>query len=88
MSEAAHAYAFGPIVEFNRIEQQILAETVTGELWKGFGAGPLVSAFGTEYREETLRNDVNSNLPARPASTSSRNTAIPSAATWKSPRLS
>jgi iron complex outermembrane receptor protein len=63
MSAAARAYAFGPIVEFNRIEQQILAGTVTGELWKGLGAGPLVSAFGAEYREESLRNDVNSNLP-------------------------
>jgi iron complex outermembrane receptor protein len=63
MSAAAHAYAFGPIVEFNTIEQQILAGTVTGELWKGLGAGPLVSAFGAEYREESLRNDVNSNLP-------------------------
>jgi iron complex outermembrane recepter protein len=63
MSEAARAYAFGPIVEFNHIDQQIIAGTVTGELWKGLGAGPLVSAFGTEYREEKLRNDVNSNLP-------------------------
>jgi iron complex outermembrane recepter protein len=63
MSPAARAYAFGPIVEFNTIEQDILAGTVTGELWKGIGAGPLVSAFGAEYREESLRNDVNSNLP-------------------------
>lgn len=63
MSEAARAYAFGPIVEFNHIDQQIVAGSVSGELWKGLGAGPLVSAFGAEYRNEELNNDVNSNLP-------------------------
>ena len=63
MSPEARAYAFGPIVEFNHIDQEILAGTVSGELWRGFGAGPLISAFGAEYRKEELRNDVNSNLP-------------------------
>jgi outer membrane receptor protein involved in Fe transport len=63
MSPEARAYAFGPIVEFNHIDQKIVAGSVSGELWKGFGAGPLVSAFGAEFREEQLRNDVNSNLP-------------------------
>jgi outer membrane receptor protein involved in Fe transport len=63
MSAAARAYAFGPIVEFNHIDQQIVAGSVSGELWQGFGAGPLTSAFGAEYRKEELRNDVNSDLP-------------------------
>jgi iron complex outermembrane receptor protein len=63
MSAAARAYAFGPIVEFNTIDQEIVAGSVSGELWGGFGAGPLTSAFGAEYRKEGLRNDVNSNLP-------------------------
>jgi len=63
MSPEARAYAFGPIVEFNHIDQEILAGTVSGELWRGLGAGPLISAFGAEYRKEKLSNDVNSNLP-------------------------
>ena len=57
------AYAFGPIVEFNHIDQEIIAGTVSGELWQGFGAGALTSAFGAEYRNEELRNDANSDLP-------------------------
>ena len=36
---------------------------MSGELWQGFGAGALTSAFGAEYRKEELRNDVNSDLP-------------------------
>ena len=63
MSPAARAYAFGPIVEFNHIDQEIIAGTVSGELWQGLGAGALTSAFGAEYRKEELRNDVNSDLP-------------------------
>ena len=63
MSAAARAYAFGPIVEFNTIDQEIVAGSVSGELWQGLGAGPLTSAFGAEFRQEGLRNDVNSDLP-------------------------
>ena len=63
MSPEARAYAFGPIVEFNHIDQEIIAGTVSGELWQGLGAGALTSAFGAEYRKEELRNDVNSDLP-------------------------
>jgi len=63
MSPQARAYAFGPIVEFNTIDQEILAGTLSGELWRGLGAGPLIGAFGAEYRNEELNNEVNSNLP-------------------------
>lgn len=63
MSPEARAYAFGPIVEFNTIDQEIIAGSVSGELWRGLGAGPLTSAFGAEVRTEELRNDVNSDLP-------------------------
>ena len=44
MSAAARAYAFGPIVEFNTIDQEIVAGSVSGELWQGFGAAALSPA--------------------------------------------
>jgi outer membrane receptor protein involved in Fe transport len=58
MSAEARAYAFAPIVEFNRIKQQLVAGSVSGELWKGWSAGPLVGAAGLEFRTEELLNEV------------------------------
>ncbi len=58
MSAEARAYAFAPIVEFNRIKQEVLAGSITGELWKGWGAGPLAGAAGLEFRKERLMNTV------------------------------
>jgi outer membrane receptor protein involved in Fe transport len=58
------AYAWGPIVEYNTIDQDILAGSVSGELWSGFGPGPLVGAFGVEIRNDELQNDVNEEIPA------------------------
>jgi iron complex outermembrane recepter protein len=58
MSAAARDYAFDPIVEFNHIEQQVLSGSLSGEVWKGWGAGPLLGAFGVEYRKEELLNTV------------------------------
>lgn len=57
-------YAWGPIVEYNTIDQEIVAGSVSGELWQGFGAGPLLGAFGVELRNEELQNDVNEEIPA------------------------
>ena len=57
------AYGWGPIVEYNTIDQQILAGSVSGELWAGWGAGPLIGAFGAELRNEELQNDVNDEIP-------------------------
>ncbi len=56
MSSAAHAYAFGPILQTTQIKQQVFAASLSGELWKGWGAGPLSAAVGGEYRKETLDN--------------------------------
>lgn len=58
MSPEAHDYAFDPIVEFNHIKQEVFSGSVSGELWKGWGAGPLLGAFGAEYRKEELLNTV------------------------------
>ena len=39
MSDAAHDYAFDPLEEYNTIDQDVLAGSVSGDLWKGWGAG-------------------------------------------------
>ena len=38
----------------NKIKQDVLAGTISGELWKGWGAGGLMGAFGLEGRTEEL----------------------------------
>ena len=63
LTDAQLAYAWGPIVEYNTIDQEVLSGSVSGELWKGFGFGPLVAAFGAELRNEELQNDVNEEIP-------------------------
>jgi len=57
-SAAALDYAFGDLTEFNTIKQNVLAASTAGELWQGWGAGPLAAALGVEYRTEKLTNDV------------------------------
>src|SRR5262249_8260274 len=63
LTAAQVAYAWGPIVEYNTIDQEVLSGSGSGELWKGFGFGPLVAAFGAEIRNEELQNDVNEEIP-------------------------
>jgi iron complex outermembrane receptor protein len=58
LTPEARAYAFGDIIEFNDIEQTVVAANFTGELWQGFGAGPLLAAAGIEFRNEELANRV------------------------------
>jgi iron complex outermembrane recepter protein len=57
-SAAGLAYAFGNLTEHNVIRQDVLAASVDGELWEGWGAGPLSAAFGVEYRKDKLSNDA------------------------------
>src|SRR5690606_33705083 len=57
------AYGWGPIVEYNTIEQEILSGSVSGQLWDGWGFGPLIGAFGVELRTDQLQNDVNEEIP-------------------------
>jgi iron complex outermembrane recepter protein len=58
LTPAQHAYVFGNLTEHNKITQDVLAFNVNGELWQGWGAGPLYGAAGVEYREEKLTNDA------------------------------
>jgi outer membrane receptor protein involved in Fe transport len=55
-------YAWGPIVEYNTIDQEIVSGSVSGEILQGW-AGPLLGAFGVEIRNEELQNDVNEEIP-------------------------
>ncbi len=57
-SPEALAYAFGSLTEHDNITQNVVAGSVTGELWQGWGAGPLSSALGVEYRVDKLDNDA------------------------------
>jgi outer membrane receptor protein involved in Fe transport len=50
---AAAAYAYRPIMQDFEYTQHVLAGTVQGELFSGFGAGPVRVAAGAEYRKET-----------------------------------
>jgi outer membrane receptor protein involved in Fe transport len=61
-SQAALNYAFGDLTESNIIHQDVIAGTLSGQLWKGWSAGPLMGAFGAEYRSEDLANNAG-NLP-------------------------
>jgi iron complex outermembrane recepter protein len=63
MSAAAHDYAFDPLEEFNTIDQQVFAGSVSGDLWKGWGAGPMIGAAGVEYRVEELDNLTSKTRP-------------------------
>jgi len=55
-SAAALAYAFGDLTEHDDIRQDVVAGNVTGQLWDGWGAGPLSAALGLEWRRDQLEN--------------------------------
>ncbi|HZL95543.1 MAG TPA: TonB-dependent receptor, partial [Vicinamibacterales bacterium] len=57
-SAAALNYAFADLTEHNEINQDVYAGTISGQLWQGWGAGPLMGAFGLEYRTEDLVNSA------------------------------
>jgi outer membrane receptor protein involved in Fe transport len=57
-SSGALNYAFGDLTEANEIRQDVYAGTITGQVWEGLAAGPLMGAFGLEYRKEDLVNSA------------------------------
>jgi outer membrane receptor protein involved in Fe transport len=52
LTQAQHDYAFGNLDENLRYEQQVIALNASGDLFKGFAAGPIQGAIGAEYRVE------------------------------------
>jgi len=63
LSQAAHDYAFGFLDEQLDYEQQVLAGTVSGDVFSGFGAGPVQAAVGLEYRMEKGENIAAQGIP-------------------------
>jgi iron complex outermembrane receptor protein len=68
ISKAAHDYAFGYLDEQLSYKQQVLAVNASGDLAKGFGAGPIQAAAGVEYRTEKGDNIDNPGQPKYVAS--------------------
>jgi outer membrane receptor protein involved in Fe transport len=61
---AALAYAFRTLYEFSTIKQEVLSANIHGELFSGFGAGPINATFGLEARRDTT--DVTHDLANQP----------------------
>ena len=52
LDPAAVAYAYRPVVEDFKYDQHVIAGTIQGEVFQGWGAGPIGIAAGGEYRSE------------------------------------
>ncbi|MGH8219280.1 MAG: TonB-dependent receptor domain-containing protein, partial [Steroidobacteraceae bacterium] len=61
---AALAYAFRTLYEFSTLKQYVLSGNVRGDLFGGFGAGPVKIALGLEARRDTA--DVTHDLQDQP----------------------
>jgi len=48
----AVAYAYRPVLQEFRYKQHVLSGAVQGEVFKGWGAGPISTAVGIDYRSE------------------------------------
>jgi outer membrane receptor protein involved in Fe transport len=63
-SQAAVDYAFRTLEEFSTYKQDVAALNLRGDLFRGWGAGPVKLATGVEYRRE--HGDVTHNLANQP----------------------
>jgi iron complex outermembrane recepter protein len=63
-SRAALAYAFRTLVEFSTLKQEVVSGNIQGNLFRGFGAGPVKASFGLEARRDTA--DVTHDLGNQP----------------------
>ncbi|MWV27441.1 TonB-dependent receptor plug domain-containing protein [Aurantiacibacter rhizosphaerae] len=62
LTQEAIDYAYRPIVQDFKYSQHVLAGVISGDLFAGFGAGPIGAAIGAEYRTE--KGDVtNGDIP-------------------------
>lgn len=52
MDPAAVAYAYRPVLQEFKYSQHVAAATIRGDLYEGWGAGPIAVAAGGEYRAE------------------------------------
>ena len=56
-SQAAIDYVTGTSMSDTKLRQDVIAATVNGDLFEGW-AGPISTAFGVEYRKESLKREV------------------------------
>jgi iron complex outermembrane recepter protein len=63
-NQAALDYAFRKLVEFSTLKQTVVSANVGGDLFGGFGAGPVKAEFGAEARRDTA--DVTHDLANQP----------------------
>ena len=63
LSPAAFNYAFGYLQEDLDYKQNVLALNASGDLFDGFGAGPIQGAIGAEYRTEKGNNIAAQGIP-------------------------
>jgi iron complex outermembrane receptor protein len=63
-SQAAIDYAFRTLEEFSTYDQLVFSANLHGDLFAGFGAGPVKLAAGAEYRRE--HGNVTHNLANQP----------------------
>ena len=61
---AALAYAFRTLVEYSTLKEEVLSGNIGGDLFSGFGAGPVKASFGVEVRRDTA--DVTHDLADQP----------------------
>ncbi|GAA0283479.1 TonB-dependent receptor [Alteraurantiacibacter aestuarii] len=52
LTQAAIDYAYRPVVQDFSYTQQVIAASLSGDLFDGIGAGPVGAAVGAEYRAE------------------------------------
>ena len=63
-SPAALAYAFRKLVEYSTLKEEVVSGNVGGDLFSGFGAGPVKASFGAEVRQDSA--DVTHDLADQP----------------------
>jgi iron complex outermembrane recepter protein len=63
-SQAGLNYAFRTLREFSTLKQAVISANVGGNLFDGFGAGPVKASFGAEARRDTA--DVTHDLANQP----------------------
>jgi len=61
---AALAYAFRTLHEYSTLREEVISGNVQGDLFSGFGAGPVKASFGVEGRRDTA--DVTHDLQDQP----------------------
>jgi outer membrane receptor protein involved in Fe transport len=63
ITPAAFDYTFGRLMENTVVEQDIIEGVTSGELFQGFGAGPIRAAIGASWRDESIANIADTSQP-------------------------